>query len=108
MIYLIGIVTFISIMLLLISYTLDNKKIKHSRTLKICTLVITILSILFTSGYSIKMHLERPVSPDEVIEQARDVLSKEYPNKIYNASNMSDKEEFTKKSAIDTERVVRD
>lgn len=102
MIYLIGIVTFISIVLLLVSYTLDNKKVKHSRALKIFTLVIVIVTMIFTSFYSIKTHLERPVSPDEVIEQARDVLSKEYPDKVYNASNISDKEEFTKKSAIDT------
>lgn len=102
MIYLIGIITFISIVLLLISYTLDNKKIKHSRTLKICTLAIVITTMIFTSFYSIKMHLERPVSSDEVIKQAKEVLSKEYPDKIYNAENLSDAEEFTKKSAIDT------
>ena len=102
MIYLIGIVTFISIVLLLVSYTLDNKKIKHSRTLKICTLVIVIATMIFTSFYSIKTHLERPVSSDEVIKHAKEVLSKEYPDKIYNVENLSDVEEFTKKSAIDT------
>ena len=102
MIYLIGIITFVSIVLLLVSYTLDNKKMKHSRTLNICTLVIVLITMIFTSFYSIKMHLERPVSPDEVIKQAKEVLSKEYPDKIYNADNLSDVEEFTKKSAIDT------
>ena len=76
MIYLIGIVTFISIVLLLVSYTLDNKKMKHSRTLKICTLVIVLITMIFTSFYSIKVHLERPVSSDEVIKQAKEVLSK--------------------------------
>ena len=48
MIYLIGIVTFVSIVLLLVSYTLDNKKIKHSRTLKTCTLLIVIITTIFT------------------------------------------------------------
>ena len=72
MIYLIGIITFISIVSLLVSYTLDNKKIKHSRAFKIGTLVIVIVTMIFTSFYSIKAHLERPVSSDEDHHYFRD------------------------------------
>ena len=42
------------------------------------------------------------MKPEEVIEQVREVLSKEYPDKIYNPADLSLEEEFTKKSAIDT------
>ena len=87
-------------------YLLNNKKLakiqKHAPIVGKGVLTLVVVSTMVLSFISIKYYTERPVKPEEVIGQVREVLSKEYPDKIYNPTDLSLEEEFTKKSAIDT------
>ena len=102
MIYVFIGIAVVIVALSIVSYLLANQKIKkHGTTVSkvVLTLVLVLTTIL--SFFAIKAYSERPIKPAEVIEQAREVLSKEYPDKVYNATG-SETEEFTKQSAIDT------
>ena len=93
-------------MLTVLMYLLNSKKLtkiqKHAPIVGKGVLTLVVVSTMVMSFISIKYYTERPVKPEEVIEQVREVLSKEYPDKIYNPADLSLGEEFTKKSAIDT------
>lgn len=75
---------------------------KHAPIIGKGVLTLVVISTMVLSFISVKVYSERPVKPEEIIEQVREVLSKEYPDKIYNPADLSLEEEFTKKSAIDT------
>ena len=93
-------------MLTVLMYLLNSKKLtkiqKHAPIVGKGVLTLIVISTMVMSFISIKYYTERPVKPEEVIGQVREVLSKEYPDKIYNPTDLSLEEEFTKKSAIDT------
>jgi hypothetical protein len=106
MIYLIVGLSVLIVILTVLMYLLNSKKLtkiqKHAPIVGKGVLTLVVISTMVMSFISIKYYTERPVKPEEVIEQVRDVLSKEYPDKIYNPADLSLEEEFTKKSAIDT------
>lgn len=106
MIYLIIGLSVLIVMLTVLIYLLNSKKLtkiqKHAPIVGKGVLTLVVISTMVMSFISIKYYTERPVKPEEVIEQVREVLSKEYPDKIYNPADLSLEEEFTKKSAIDT------
>lgn len=106
MIYLIIGLSVLIVMLTVLMYLLNSKKLtkiqKHAPIVGKGVLTLVVVSTMVMSFISIKYYTERPVKPEEVIEQVREVLSKEYPDKIYNPADLSLGEEFTKKSAIDT------
>ena len=102
MIYVFIGIAVVIVTLSIVSYLLANQKIKKHGT-TVSKVVLTLILVLTTvlSFFAIKAYSERPIKPAEVIEQAREVLSKEYPDKVYNATG-NETEEFTKQSAIDT------
>lgn len=106
MVYLIIGLSVLIVILTVLMYLLNSKKLtkiqKHAPIVGKGVLTLVVISTMVLSFIAIKVYSERPVKPEEVIEQVRDVLSKEYPNKIYNPADLSLEEEFTKKSAIDT------
>lgn len=106
MIYLIIGLSVLIVMLTVLMYLLNSKKLtkiqKHAPIVGKGVLTLIVISTMVMSFISIKYYTERPVKPEEVIGQVREVLSKEYPDKIYNPTDLSLEEEFTKKSAIDT------
>lgn len=106
MIYLIIGLSVLIVMATVLMYLLNNKKLakiqKHAPIVGKGVLTLVVVSTMVLSFISIKYYTERPVKPEEVIGQVREVLSKEYPDKIYNPTDLSLEEEFTKKSAIDT------
>lgn len=106
MVYLIIGLSVLIVMSTVLIYLLNNKKLakiqKHAPIVGKGVLMLVVISTMVMSFISIKYYTERPVKPEEVIGQVREVLSKEYPDKIYNPTDLSLEEEFTKKSAIDT------
>lgn len=106
MIYLIIGLSVLIVILTVLMYLLSSNKLpkiqKHAPIVGKGVLTLVVISTMVMSFISIKVYSERPVKPEEVIEQVREVLSKEYPDKIYNPADLSLEEEFTKKSAIDT------
>lgn len=105
MIYLIIGLSVLIVILTVLMYLLNSKKLtkiqKHAPIVGKGVLTLVVISTMVMSFISIKYYTERPVKPEEAIEQVREVLSKEYPDKIYNPTDLSLEEEFTKKSAID-------